>query len=368
MIEGALEIIHGVRGTLMHPLLLPGAQGPDLLGYIVIAYEDREDLFDILFVRGSRVEEYACLHGELKTLLTEGVVRVALEACRLNCRVSLYALTGEDYVLFLSTFQCAPSLNVVVDGLTRRQVVLLTSGLRCDNGILEIVRPAAPFPRIVLLRFHSQEELVEQAGQVREGRLLAYNLELNAVVADRFRAEWRRPAPGEPAGESPAPSGPESPPGAQNPAGLAAELPPALPPSPEEEKRVRAPLPADVRLLVAAFGQALEEFERAGRDIAGSRIKRNLPRIVDEVLPGAGSFSERATSVTDTLKVLNVIRQCVSQATIVGRWMLRRSARDIVKELYQTHQKLLYRCGVETEVRDCYRMLAGEPAGADGAL
>ncbi|HTO94943.1 MAG TPA: hypothetical protein VMM80_11205 [Bacteroidota bacterium] len=129
-----------------------------------------------------------------------------------------------------------------------------------------------------------------------------------------------------------------------------------------------APDPADVRLLVAAFGQALEEFERAGRDILGSRIKRNLPRVVDEVLPGAGPISRRATSVTDALKVLDVITRCISQATRVGRWMLVRSARDIVRALYDNHQKLLYQCGVETEVRDCYRTLAGEPAGADGAL
>jgi len=407
VIAGALEIIRGVRGTLVHPLLLPGAQGPDLLGYIVIAYEDREDLFDILFVRGSRIEEYASLHRELRTLLSETAVTVALASCRMKCRVYLYALTRQLYNSFLSTFQCAPSLDVAVDGLSRKQVAALVTGTGCVNGILEVVRPALPFPSITLFRFHSPEELLERAALVREGRMLAYDVELNAVIAERSRSRTGDTpagpaiAPGDtggaPEGESlprggtahapdagnaarpeggttggeytqpPDAQAPAAPPGEHQPAppGAHAPTPGTVSSPPVNEKKARTPLAPDVQLLVAAFGQALEEFDRAGRDIFGSRVERNLPRIVDSVFPGNGSFSERVSSVAGALNVLGVFRTCVARATPLGKRSLRRAARDIVRDLYQNHQKLLYRCGVETEVRDCYRILAGErPGGA----
>jgi len=125
---------------------------------------------------------------------------------------------------------------------------------------------------------------------------------------------------------------------------------------------------ADVQLLVAAFGQVLDEFERAGREIFGSRVERNVPRITAELFPGVGSFSERVESVSGAVSVLSVIRQCVAKSTPLGKRALRRAAREIVREFYQDHQKLLYRCGVENEVRDCYRILAGERPGAAGAL
>ena len=386
MIVGALEIMRGVRGTLMHPLLLPGAQGPDLLGYIVIAYEERVDLFDVLFVRGSRIEEYTCIHRELRALLTEKAVRFALDSCRMRCRVYLYALTRHAYNAFLSTFQCAPSLNVRVDGLSRKQIAALASGLRCPNGILEVIRPAHPFPSIALFRFHSQEEFLEHAVHVRDGRILAYDVELNAIVGERIRAgdtgeradesgmqsecppATDPPAPeeettGDSGGEPPASSGPAVP------------LPPPSP-KPDIAPRITLvndggnappPLTPDAGLLVAAFDHLLGEFDRAGREITGARVERQLPPIIDAVLPGAGGFPGRVTSVASALKVLVVITQCVGRAGPIGKRPLRRLARDIVKEFYQNHQKLLYRCGVETEVINCYRFLAGERPGG-GAL
>lgn len=382
MIVGALEIMRGVRGTLVHPLLLPGAQGPDLLGYIVIAYEDRCGLFDILFVRGSRIEECACLHRELRGVLSEGAVRAALASSRLKCRVYLYALTRQVYNSFLSTFRCAPSLNVEVDGLSRKQVAALASGIQCANGILEVVRPAFPFPSITLFRFHSREELLDQAERIRGGRMLAYDVELNAVMGDRSRADTgdvpgggsgsRAPDGGiTPAGEehNPDDHAPSPAPAAEAAEPAAAPPPPPVTaaPRPEGRREERVPLTPDGRLLIAAFGRALEEFERAGREICGSRIERNLPHILGAVFPGAGAFEERAASVAEALKVLGVFTHCVAQAAPIGRRSLRRAARDIVKDMHQNHQKLLYRCGVESQVRECYRVLAGLRPGTVAA-
>ncbi|HUI11386.1 MAG TPA: hypothetical protein VL221_13730 [Bacteroidota bacterium] len=425
MIAGALEIMRGVRGTIVHPLLLPGAQGPDLLGYIVIAYEDRCGLFDILFVRGSRIEHYACLHRELRALLTEGAVRVALDSCRLKCRVSLYALTRQVYNSFLSTFQCAPSLDVTVDGLSRKQVVALAAGMRCANGILEVVRPAFPFPSITLYRFHSPEELLDQAEHIREGRMLAYDVELNAVIGERARCDaGREPGDqcatlcdggitmggdeGSPEAPVPVATSPVAPAPAAGPAAatpptapdvaaatpvatpLVAPAPAATPPvapdlatatpvatppvAPAPAAAVPAEnasgsagrpsppplIPVNAGLLISAFKNAMNEFERVGREIYGAHVKRNLPQIVDVAIPGKGPAAERITSVEAALGVLTVISLCVERASPFGKRSLRRVAQQIVKDLHHNHQALLERNGVEKKVRECYWALAGE--------
>ena len=101
MISGALEIIYGVEGGLVHPLRLPASQGPDRFGYIVISYDDSPDVYDILFVRGGSVEEYAGLHHELRTLLNEKSVRMGLAACDLKCRVYLFSVSRQGFDRFL---------------------------------------------------------------------------------------------------------------------------------------------------------------------------------------------------------------------------------------------------------------------------
>ena len=154
MISGALEIIYGVDAGLVNPLLLPASQGPGKCGYIVIAYEDTPGVFDILFVRGDHVEEYAGLNHDLRTLLSEQSVKTGLAACGMRCRVYLFSVSPQGFERFRRTFHSVPSVNVVIDRLSRKQLSSLLIGTGCKNGILEIDRPSDPFPLIVLSRFN----------------------------------------------------------------------------------------------------------------------------------------------------------------------------------------------------------------------
>ena len=71
MINGAVEIIAGVPGKHLDPLLLAQSQTTDSINLMVIAYEIpnplvKEKFFDLLFLRGSNIYDCARMNQDLR--------------------------------------------------------------------------------------------------------------------------------------------------------------------------------------------------------------------------------------------------------------------------------------------------------------
>lgn len=342
MISGALEIIYGVDAGLVDPLNLPASQGPAMTGYIVIAYEDSPDVFDLLFVRGGKVEEYAGLHHNLRMLLSEKSVRMGLTASGMRCRVYLFSVSRLGFDRFLRTFHCVPSLNVVIDRLSRKQLGSLLSGAACTNGILEIDRPSHPFPLIMLSRFHSAEELLSEALRFRQGRMIVYDLELNTQIRQRVEIIIGDLPPG--GGEAP-----EEPPEA-----ALAERDARSPAPPPEGVPDEAPAGED---LAAVFRNTLKDFHQAVVELYGTRMNRKMSRIVSGVFPPPDPLEGGVINSLNAPLVLQVIEQCVTQAWRYRRGKLREKAQDIVRDLYNTYSDLLRQHDADAVVQECYRRL-----------
>ena len=332
MISGALEIIFGVDAGLVHPLLLPASQGPEKFGYIVITYEDSPDVFDILFLRGGRIEEYTALHHDLRTILSEQSVKSSLEASAMRCRVYLFSVTRQGFDRFLRTFHCTPSLNVVIDRLSRKQLSSMLAGIGCKNGILEVDRPSDPFPLIDLSRFYSVEELQKEAVRFRQGRMIVYDLELNSVIRQREKIIT---------GDPPVVTkGPDD-----EPAGDGGDPPDSCTPPPGG---------ADI---VDVFRQTLARFQRAAAGLCGPKLDKRIHRVLMNFFPASGAFEPGMLNLSNAALVLHVIEECVSSARIFEKNKLRQAALGIVKGLYDANHELLRRHGVEEQVQECYRHL-----------
>jgi len=332
VISGALEIICGVEAALVHPLLLPASQGPEKFGYIVIAYDDSPDVFDILFVHGDRVAEYAGLHHELRTLLTEDSVRRGLAACAMRCRVYLFSVSRQGFDRFLMTFHCVPSVNVVIDRLSRKQLSSLLTGIGCTNGILEIDRPAFPFPLMDLNRFHSVEELLKEAFRFRQGRMIVYDLELNSMIHQRLESA----AGGTPSlrGEARVAGGEEK----TEPDTMAEGEE-----APDRAAHSEGATPDDsgAEGFAAPFRNALQDFRH----------------VLTQVFHSTAPFDPGMINASNATHVLTVIEECVKRGWLDNRKTLKTKAREIVKDLYDTNFLLLRKHGVEGKVQECYRRL-----------
>jgi hypothetical protein len=342
MISGALEIIYGVDAGLVHPLRLPASQGPEKFGYIVIAYEDSPEVFDILFVRGDHVEEYAGLHHDLRTLLSEKSVKMGLAACGMRCRVYLFSVSQQGFDRFRRTLHSLPSVNVVIDRLSRKQLASLLIGTGSKNGILEIDRPSDPFPQIVLSRFHSAEELLKEAFRFRQGRMIVYDMELNALI--RQRSEVFTGDPTVDHGEVPEANeagrthaGTESGPGT-----------PLPDTSPED---------SGDQDLAAVFRSVLKAFLGAVAEIHGGTLGKRMEGIFNGLFPHPGVFYPGIVTPLNATRVLELIEEFVKRDRFDRRARVRARALDIVKDLYDRNHELLRKHGVEQKVQDCYRRL-----------
>ncbi len=343
MISGALEIIYGVDAGLVHPLLLPASQGPEKFGYIVITYEDSPDVFDILFVRGDRVEEYAGLHHDLRTILSEKSVRMCLAACAMRCRVYLFSVSQQGFDRFRRTFHTVPSVNVVIDRLSRKQLSSLLIGSGCKNGILEVDRPSHPFPLIVLSRFHSAEELLREAFRFRQGRMIVYDLELNALIRQR----------GEIAGTCPLP-GDRDPGDVNATGGTPADTEGADPVNPVPDT---PPGDSGDTALAAVFRTALAEFLGAVSELHGGKLGKKMEGILNQLFPHPGGFDPGIVTPLNATRVLELIEEFVRRDRFDRRARVKARALDILKDLYDINHELLRKHGVEDKVQSCYKRL-----------
>jgi hypothetical protein len=361
MILGALEIIYGVEAGLVHPLHLPETQGPERFSYIVIAYDDSPDVYDILFVRNGKVEEYAGLHHDLRTILKEESVRAALDACALRCRVYLFSVSRQGFERFLLTFRSVPSVNVMIDRLSRKQLSALLAGTGCRNGILEVDSPSFPFPLIELSRFTSADELLNEAHRHRRGRMMVYDLELNSLL--RNRAKEKTPVhsrderhehtakPDEKTGDDAVPgetwASPEDP-AKRNDDQRPGTSSQTSPPERDAEEQI-----------VTAFAGALAEFRHAVKGDSGRERHQWMDRIVSRFFHSPPPLGIDRVTLSNAPVVLEAIEQGVRTGMRYRRDELAAEAKRILKGLYDTKGDLLRSYGLEQPVQECYRRLGG---------
>jgi hypothetical protein len=351
MISGALEIIYGVDAGLVHPLLLPASQGAEKFGYIVITYEDSPEVFDILFVRGDHVEEYAGLHHDLRTLLSEESVKMELAACGMRCRVYLFSVSRQGFDRFRRTFHTVPSVNVVIDRLSRKQLSSLLIGSGCKNGILEIDRPSHPFPLIVLNRFHSAEELLKEASRFRQGRMIVYDLELNKLIRQRRESIIGGSAADE--GGQPVVNAVEkTPPDTEDPDDEQGEKPGRGTPLPDTTSEI-----SDDADLAAAFRSALTDFLSVVAGLHGGTLRKKMEGILNRYFPHPGGFNPALVTHVNATCVLELIEEFVRLEHFNRRAKVRERGREIVKYLYDSNHELLRKRGVEEKVQSCYLRL-----------
>ena len=355
MIAGALEIICGVDAGVVNPLLLPATQGEEKFDYIVIKYDDFQDVFDILFVRGNHVAEYVCIHHDLRAILGVKSVEMLLLACGMRCRVYLFSVSRQSYERFLRTFYCEPTLNVVIDRLSRNQISGLLMDSGCRNGILEVDRSGLPFPQIDLARFHSPEELLHEASRFRRGRIILYDLELNSAIRQRAEILQGGVAGSDTdldsadlPGDAPLSAKGSEKDSAADPSTGSAPSPqvgtPASPPREEEE-------------IVFLFRNVLKEFIEAVKLQYPTRLDRKMNDLLCRVFHCPAAFEPDLIVETNLAKVLTVIELGVELAWTRKRKLLKKRALEIIKNLYETHNELLRSHGVDARVQDCYRTL-----------
>lgn len=356
MIAGALEIICGVDAGVVNPLLLPAAQGEEKYAYIVITYDDVPGVFDILFVKGNRVSEYASFHHDIRAILGVQCLEKLLNACGRRCRVYLFSVSHEGFERFLRTFHFEPSLNVNIDRLTRKQVSGLLTDSGCRNGILEVDCAGHPFPQIELKRFHSEDELLREASRFRRGRLSLYDLELNSAIRQRM-AMLQGDVPGSPMDIDEADPPRDVTPGEKGDAKVSPERP-ASEAAPPIEAGAIVSAGTEVPECVSLFKNVLEEFTRAAKELYGSRLDKKMKVHLCREFSCPAGFDPSVIQESNAARVLTVIEKVVKGGWSRKRKELRLRAREIVSTLYEKHHEVLQRHDLDERVHDCYEAVS----------
>jgi hypothetical protein len=268
----------------------------------------------------------------------------------MRCRVYLFSVSRQGFDRFRRTFHSVPSVNVVIDRLSRKQLSSLLIGTGCKNGILEIDRPSDPFPLIVLSRFHSAEELVKEAFRFKQGRMIVYDLELNALI--RQRGESVTGGTEACGGDAPATDAVETTPADTNRAGgeqgeesARDTLLQAVPPEESCESE-----------LVELFRDALESFRKAIVEIYGGKLTGKMQSILYDLSPSF-DLVPRSLIPSFASAILGVFEECVHHARIIRRKRVRARAMEIIKNFYDANHELLRERGIEEKVQSCYQRL-----------
>ena len=135
MINGAVEIIGGVPGKHLDPLLLAQSQTTDSINLMVIAYEMsnpivKEKFFDLLFLRGSNIFDCARMNQDLRFRLQVEKVIATFKSRSSDegTMIHFYKASQESMEQFRSTFYYEPCLKIQLESLTKKSVQKLLSG------------------------------------------------------------------------------------------------------------------------------------------------------------------------------------------------------------------------------------------------
>ena len=194
MINGAVEIIAGVPGKNLDPLLLAQSQTTDSINLMVIAYEMpnpivKEKVFDLLFLRGSNIFDCARMNQDLRFRLQVEKVITTFKSRSSDegTRIHFYKASQEQVEQFRSTFYYEPCLKIQLESLTRKSVQKLLSNSTCRHGIIECNDFAQAIPKIDLQEIRSLQELISYVPASMKGRLLLYDIDKNnELIQERY--------------------------------------------------------------------------------------------------------------------------------------------------------------------------------------
>jgi hypothetical protein len=119
---------------------------------------------------------------------------------------------------------------------------------------------------------------------------------------------------------------------------------PASPPREEEE-------------IVSLFRNVLKEFIEAVKLQYPTRLDRKMNDLLCRVFHCPAAFEPGLIVETNLANVLTVIELGVELGWTRKRKLLKKRALEIVKNLYEAHNELLRRHGVDGRVQECYRAL-----------
>ena len=196
MINGATEIIAGVSGKHLDPLLLAQSQTTDSINLMVIAYEIpnplvKEKFFDLLFLRGSRIFDCARMNQDLRfRLQVEKVISTFKQRSSDDgTRIHLYKASQGSMEQFRSTFYYEPCLKIQLESLTKKSVQKLLANTVCRHGIIECNDFSQTIPKIVLQEIRSSQELISYVPSSMKGQLLLYDIDRNnELIQERYDA------------------------------------------------------------------------------------------------------------------------------------------------------------------------------------
>jgi len=194
MINGAVEIIAGVPGKHLDPLLLAQSQTTDSINLMVIAYEIpnllvKEKFFDLLFLRGSQIYDCARMNQDIRfRLQVEKVISTfKSRSSDEGTMIHFYKVSQEQVEQFRSTFYYEPCLKIQLESLTKKSVQKLLANSTCRHYIIEYSDFSQAIPKIDLQEIRSSQELVSHVPSQMKGQLLLYNTEKSSeLIQDRF--------------------------------------------------------------------------------------------------------------------------------------------------------------------------------------
>jgi hypothetical protein len=194
MINGATEIIAGVPGKHLDPLLLAQSQTTDSINFMLIAYDipshlAQERFFDLLFLRGSRIFDCARMNPDLRfRLQVEKVISTFKQRSGDDgTRIHLYKASQDSMEQFRSTFYYEPCLKIQLESLTRKSVQKLLAHTVCRHGIIECNDFSQTIPKIALQEIRSSQELISYVPSSMKGRLLLYDIDKNnELIQERY--------------------------------------------------------------------------------------------------------------------------------------------------------------------------------------
>ena len=203
MINDAIQIIGGVPGQNLNPLLLAKSQAKETTGFIMVAYDISTEevlqegetmppgrkFYDLLFFKGATIYECARLNQDLRFTVNGDTALQTFERRRRNPSTSVFLFQApEELILrFRSTFYYEPCLKVQIESLSKKQIATLLRTSRCRHGILECNEFTSKSPAIHLTEIRSEEELVGFTPTLKHGRLLLYDIEKNReIIRERY--------------------------------------------------------------------------------------------------------------------------------------------------------------------------------------
>jgi len=208
MINGATQVIAGVPGRHLDPLLLAQSQSRDSMGFIMIAYQRQltgdglslrdqspSRFYDLLFFRGSEILECARMNQDLRFQLHQEVAFHTFRDFSQNdgTRVFLFLASEELLHRFRSTFYYEPCLKVQVKALSKKQIVTLLKSTGCQRGIIECNEFTQVAPSLELLEVSSPDDILLYQPSFKHGRILLYDTEKNKeLVEERYSAVSKR--------------------------------------------------------------------------------------------------------------------------------------------------------------------------------